>query len=82
MFAPIAKLNTIKVLLSIAVNLDRKLHQIDVKNAFLNGELIEEIYMEGLSGLETMFENKVCKLKKSLYGLKHSLRAWFERFTK
>ncbi|KAL5798657.1 hypothetical protein ACOSQ2_003477 [Xanthoceras sorbifolium] len=81
-FAPVAKLNTIRVLLSLAVNLNWKLHQMDVKNAFLNGELAEEVYMEGPPGLENAYGDKVCKLKKSLYGLKQSPRAWFERFTR
>ena len=82
-FAPVAKLNTIKVLLSLALNLDWPLHQLDVKNAFLNDDLEEGVYMEVPPGLEThMNSNKVCKLKKSLYGLKQSPRAWFERFTK
>lgn len=81
-FAPVAKLNTVRVLLSLAANLDWKLHQLDVKNAFLNGELVEEVYMDGPPGLETEFGGKVCNLKKSLYGLKQSPRAWFDRFTK
>ena len=79
-FAPVAKLNTIRVLFSLAVNLDWNLHQLDIKNAFLNGDLEEEVYMEVPPGLKN--EGKlVCKLKKSLYGLKQSPRAWFERFT-
>lgn len=82
-FAPVAKLNTIRVLLSLAVNLDWALHQLDFKNAFLNGDSEEEVYMEIPSGLETRSNiNKVCKLKKSLYGLKQSPQAWFDRFTK
>lgn len=81
-FAPVAKLNTIWVLLSLVVNLDWTLHQLDVKNALLNSDL-EEVYMEIPSGLETKANmNKVCKLKKSLYGLKQSPHVWFERFTK
>ena len=82
-FAPVAKINTIRILLSLAVNFDWSLHQLDVKNAFLNGELEEEVFMcvplrfENVYGLD-----KVCKLKKSLYGLKQSPRAWFDRFGK
>lgn len=81
-FAPVARLNTVRVLLSFAANLDWPLYQLDVKNAFLNGNLEEEIYMEIPPDFE--FEsttNKVCRLKKSLYGLKQSPRAWFHRFT-
>ena len=82
-FAPVAKLNTIRVLLSLAANLDWPLHQLDVKNAFLNGDLTEEVYMDIPPGFETKATmNKVCKLKKSLYGLKQSPRAWFDRFNK
>ncbi|WKA11938.1 hypothetical protein VitviT2T_029385 [Vitis vinifera] len=82
-FAPVAKLNTVRVLLSLAANLDWSLHQLDVKNAFLNGDLEEEVYMDIPTGLETPSNfNKVCRLRKSLYGLKQSPRAWFERFTK
>ncbi|RVW12946.1 Retrovirus-related Pol polyprotein from transposon RE2 [Vitis vinifera] len=52
-FAPVAKLNTVRVLLSLAANLDWSLHQLDVKNAFLNGDLEEEVYMDIPTGLET-----------------------------
>ena len=51
-FAPVAKLNTVRVLLSLAVNLDLNLHQLDIKNAFLNGDLEEEVYMEIPPGLK------------------------------
>ncbi|CAN1753617.1 Retrovirus-related Pol polyprotein from transposon TNT 1-94 [Linum perenne] len=82
-FAPVAKLNTIRVLLSLAVNNDWNLHQLDIKNAFLNGDLTEEVYMEIPAGVETKLgENKVCRLRKALYGLKQSPRAWFERFAR
>ena len=66
----------------IAANLGWPLHQFDVKNAFLHGELKEEVYMEGPSGFTDDFQkNTVCHLRKALYGLKQSPRAWFGRFT-
>ena len=83
-FTPVAKINTIRVLLSLAVNLDWPLQQFDVKNAFLHGELSEEVYMDLPPGcmIQEVHCRKVCKLKKSLYELKQSPRAWFGRFTK
>ncbi|CAL9003349.1 unnamed protein product, partial [Prunus brigantina] len=83
-FAPVAKIKTIRILLSLAANLDWPLHQFDVKNAFLHGDLEEEVYMDLPPGCNFTRDkgNQVCKLKKSLYGLKQSPRAWFGRFTK
>ncbi|KAL9997937.1 putative RNA-directed DNA polymerase [Helianthus debilis subsp. tardiflorus] len=81
-FSPVAKINTIRVLFSIAANKQWPLHQFDVKNAFLHGELEEEVYMEAPPGFTESFKpGEVCRLKKSLYGLKQSPRAWFGRFT-
>lgn len=82
-FAPVAKINCIRVLLSITVNFDWPLYQLDVKNAFLNGELEEDVFMNLPPGFEAnLRSNKVCRLKKSLYGLKQSPKAWFEHFGK
>ncbi|RVX20745.1 Retrovirus-related Pol polyprotein from transposon TNT 1-94 [Vitis vinifera] len=72
-FAPVAKLNTVRVLLSLAANLDWSLHQLDVKNAFLNGDLEEEVYMDIPAGLETTSNfNKEFEIK-DLGNLKYFL---------
>ncbi|RVW43800.1 Retrovirus-related Pol polyprotein from transposon TNT 1-94 [Vitis vinifera] len=82
-FAPVAKMNIVRILLSLAANYDWELQRYDVKNAFLHGDLEEEIYMEIPLGFRAELKGKrVCKLKKALYGLKQSPRTWFDRFTK
>ena len=81
-FAPVAKMNSIRVLLSLAVNQDWKLHQMDVKNAFLQGELEEEVYMKLPEGIKGNYStNQVCRLKKAIYGLKQSPRAWYAKLS-
>lgn len=81
-FALVAKLIIVLVFLTLVANFDWPLHQLDVKNAFLN-DVLKEVYMEIPQGFEHGSNTKkVCKLRKSLYGLKQSPRAWFERFTK
>ena len=81
-FALVAKINTIRVLLSLAANLDWHLQQYDVKNAFLHGDLKEEVYMSMPPGYDAPHTSGsvVCRLKKALYGLKQSPFAWFGRF--
>lgn len=75
-FALVTKMNSIKILLSLAANLDWSFQQFDVKNTFLHGDLEEEVYMEIPPGLhESSVNGKVCKLKKALDGLKQSPRA-------
>lgn len=82
-FSPVAKINTVRVLLSVAANKEWDLHQFDVTNAFLHGELKQEVYMEAPEGFKNEFKKtEVCKLRRTLYGLKQSPRAWFGRFTK
>jgi hypothetical protein len=81
-FSPVAKLSTVRILLSLAANLDWPLHQFDVKNAFLHGKLEEEVYMDLPPGYMASTDAKVvCKLQRALYGLKQSPRAWFGRFS-
>ncbi|RVW31461.1 Retrovirus-related Pol polyprotein from transposon RE1 [Vitis vinifera] len=75
-------MNTVRILLSLVTHYNWQLLQYDVKNAFLHGDLDEEIYMNIPSGFEGNTGNKVYKLKKALYGLKQSPRAWFGRFSK
>ena len=81
-FAPVAKMNTVRIILSLVACFGWELLQFDVKNAFLHGQLDEEVYMEIPPGFKPIEEgNKVCRLKKALYGLKQSPRAWFGRLT-
>ena len=62
-------MNSIRILLSLVVNLDWSLYQFHVKNAFLHRNVEEEVYMDLPPGFENLFNYKVCRLKKSLYGL-------------
>ena len=80
-FSPIVRVTSIRLILVIIAQLDLELYQIDVKTAFLNEELDEEIYMSQPMGFEVKGqEQKVCKLKRSSYGLKQSSRQWYFRF--
>jgi hypothetical protein len=81
-FALVARLDSIKILLSIACYLGFKLYQMDVKSAFLNCILQEEVYIEQPKGFQDPHHpHHVYKLKKALYGLKQAPRAWYERLT-
>lgn len=80
-FSLVIKPTTIRTVLDLAVARDWPLHQLDVKNAFLHGNLEEIVYMHQPAGyVDPQKPNHVCLLKKSLYGLKQSPRAWFQRF--
>lgn len=81
-FLSVAKISSIRLFISLASTYDWVLHQLDVKNAFLHGDLQEEVYMEQPPGFVAQGESgRVCKLKKALYGLKQSPRAWFGKFS-
>jgi hypothetical protein len=77
-YATVARLKTIRILLAFATHHNFKLHQMDVKSAFLNGPISEEVYVEQPPGFEDpQFPNHVYKLHKTLYGLKQAPRAWY-----
>jgi hypothetical protein len=79
-FAPTAKWNTIRLTLALAAQKGWKVHQMDVKSDFLNGDLQEDVYMQQPPGFEIVGqEHKVCKLIKALYGLKQAPRAWYTK---
>ena len=80
-FSPVAMLKSIRILLSITAHYDYEIWQMDVKTTFLNGNLEEEIYMMQLEGfIAKNQEHMVCKLKRSIYGLKQASRSWNIRF--
>jgi hypothetical protein len=75
-FAPVAQFDTIRLLLALSAQKDWKVYQLDVKSAFLNGYLQEEIFIEQPKGFEVKgLEEKVYLLKNALYGLKQAPRA-------
>jgi transposase InsO family protein len=80
-YAPVAKLATIRTVIAVANQHKMHIHQMDVKTAFLNGKLEEDVFMEIPEGLDSR-PGYVCKLEKSLYGLKQSPLCWNNRFNK
>jgi hypothetical protein len=79
-FAPVARYTSIRTIIALATSMGWRLHQMDVKTTFLNGEIEEEVYIEQPDGFVTHEkESHVCRLKKALYGLKQAPRAWYEK---
>ena len=80
-FSLVVKMTTLRCVLALVAKMDMELVQMDVKAAFLHGDLHVDIYMHQLEGFEEKSREKlVCKLKKSLYGLKQSPREWYHKF--
>ena len=81
-FSLVAKLTSIRLFTSLAATHGWDLHHLDIKNVFLHGDLAEEVYMEQPPGVVAQGEiSRVCRLRKSLYGLKQSPCAWFGKFS-
>ena len=79
-FSPVAMLKSIRIILAIVAYYDYEIWQMDVKTAFLNGHLQEEVYMIQPEGFVSKDPNKVCKLQKSIYGLQQASKSWNIRF--
>ena len=80
-FSPVVKMTSIRTILSLVLAKDFHFEELDVKTAFLHGDLEEEIYMQQPQGYEVkQMEKLVCRLKNSLYGLKQAPRKWYLKF--
>ena len=80
-FSPVSRKDSLRIVMALMAHFDLELHQMDVKIAFLNGDLEEEVYMDQPQVFETTSKrNLVCRLKKSIYGLKQASRQWYLKF--
>ena len=78
-FAPVARIETVRFVIAMAASRGWEIHHLDIKTAFLHGDLKEEVYVSQPEGFVTNGkENKVYKLKKALYGLRQAPRAWYK----
>ena len=75
-FSPVARFTTIRVIITLAAAKQWHLHQLDINDAFLHGYINEEIYMSPTPGYTKALPGQVCRLKRSLYGLKQAARQW------
>jgi len=81
-FSPVIKHATVRLVFSIAVSRNWKIHQLDIHNAFLNGILTEDFYIKQPSGfVDSSLPSHVCRFHKSLYGLKQAPKAWYTRLS-
>lgn len=80
-YAPVARETTIKILMAVTASLNFKWEQLDVKTAYLNGKVDEDIYLQPPKGFENQFKDKILKLNKAIYGLKQAGLKWNETIT-
>nr|GEV40859.1 putative zinc finger, CCHC-type [Tanacetum cinerariifolium] len=80
-FSPVSRKDSLRIVMALVAHFDLELHQMDVKTAFFNGDLHEDVYMAQPQGFKSKGqEHLVCKLKKSMYGLKQASRQWYLKF--
>jgi len=80
-FSPVSKKDSFRIIMALVAHYDLELRQMDVKTAFLNGDLEDDVYMDQPVGfIEEGKKHVVCKLKKSIYGLKQVSRQWYLKF--
>ena len=80
-FSPMSTKDSLRIIMAIVTHFDLELHQMDVRTSFLNGDLVEDVYMSQPIGFEEVGkEHMACKLQKSIYGLKQASRQWYLKF--